>query len=106
MAWSGTISKRVWNTDQSWYYERVFCTERRNKLRVYIRRNAYDSQSYAKGYVYDESSHEWKQIVSIPITQCQCKKVNYVLPASAADFAADDKVITDELLQIVEDKFD
>jgi len=71
-------------------------------LRVDIRRNAYEFQSWARGYVFDHDAKKWNLLVNIPITQCQCLKVNYVKDAGMSDFRDDDEQIVKEMLEILE----
>lgn len=97
-----TISERVWQSDQSWFYDHKFITKAGTRLQVDIRRNAYDHQSWAHGFVFDPGSKKWNLIVSWPITSCHCYKISYVHSAIGLDdFAADNIRMTDEMLAIL-----
>ena len=73
------ISKRVWNSEQSWYFETVvelLSSDRcLKKAKVEIRRNAYDDQSYARAYVLGDD--KWERIVFKPIQLCHAKEISY-----------------------------
>ena len=72
-----TISERCYNQSQSWHYKKVIAIGKLT-FKIYIRRNAYDSQSYAKVYIYDTIASKWNEIVSAPIMECECEKISYV----------------------------
>jgi pyruvate/2-oxoglutarate/acetoin dehydrogenase E1 component len=72
-----TISIRCYNQSQSWHFEKVVAIGKKT-FKVYIIRNAYDFQSYAKVYIYDTKESKWNQIVNAPITECECQKISYV----------------------------
>ena len=71
------ISERFYNSGQrqSWHYERIV-DNGDLKLRVFIKRNAYDSQSYVRGYVLD--GKKWNCIVDRPIEGAACYNVSYL----------------------------
>lgn len=97
-----TISQRVWQSEQSWYYDHKFITAAGTRLQVDIRRNAYDHQSWAHGYVFDPDGKKWNMIVSMPIESCHCYKISYVSKSvSLCDFILDDGKITEEMLAIL-----
>ncbi len=69
------ISEQFYNLHQSWNY--VWIGERGgNKLK--IRRNAYDIQSYLRGYVFDPIQKNWNLLVDHPIMAAACSVVTYV----------------------------
>jgi hypothetical protein len=89
------ISERVYKRSQSWHYERtvnVYVSDWRNgqahKLKVYICRNAYDAQSYATVSRWDGS--QWQNMVSAPITECECMSISYVQAGITAEAFAED----------------
>jgi hypothetical protein len=72
------ISERCYNQDQSWYYERTAKFEAATqsvKLKVSIRRNAYDHQSHAQVYFWN--GQQWNLLVDSPISECECKDIAY-----------------------------
>ena len=71
-----TISERVFNADQSWYFERIILLPNTDKVKINIRRNAYDFQSWAR--VSRWNGEEWKNVVDAPITEFNCHKISYV----------------------------
>lgn len=94
------ISQRCYKQSQSWYYEWTGALKGR-KFKVAIRRNAYDEQSYARGFIYDPGRSEWSLIVNAPITECDCKRISYTQEnVTADDFHNDADKIMDELEKI------
>lgn len=93
------ISERIWNADQSWYFERTVQVGV-VKLKVKIRRNAYNDQSYAR--VERWNGEEWKIVVTAPITECQCQSLSYVTRGvNLADFEKDYTRLLTEAVKIV-----
>jgi hypothetical protein len=70
-----TISESFYDRNQTRCYDWVVQFGR-NKFKVEIRRNAYDFQSYRRGYVFD--STKWNLVVDHPITGAACAVVSYV----------------------------
>ena len=70
------ISEKLYNANQSWCYDSIVKIDE-HKLRVSIRRNAYDSQSYCKISRWDGT--KWHFITSKPIEQCKCSDASYVV---------------------------
>lgn len=97
------ISDRCYLLSQSWYFERVIAyasPTRSFKLKVDIRRNAYDNQSHARVCQWDGT--KWQIVVDAPIAECECKKISYVSPnVKSLDFEADSIRLLKEALQIV-----
>lgn len=98
------ISERCYNQDQSWYFERTVKVKNEfneRSLRVTIRRNAYDNQSYARVDVWDTSKNVWNRVVNAPITECECKRISYVdNHISITVFGTDYSRLLDEALKI------
>ena len=97
------ISQRCYYQDQSWYFERTVSlregTTKSIKLKVSIRRNAYDNQSYARVYMWDGT--KWNQVVNSPITECVCKIISYVnLNITVVHFEDDYTRLLNEALKI------
>jgi DNA polymerase IIIc chi subunit len=57
------ISSRVWNSEQSWHCE-VLEKLAGRKVKLYVRCNSYDFQSYARSYVW--KNDEWSFVHEIP----------------------------------------
>jgi hypothetical protein len=97
------ISERCWKANQSWYYEKViaFASNTRSfKLKVDIRRNAYDDQSHARVYQWDGT--KWQLVVKYPIRDCVCQHLDYTMMNVTADsFSTDTLYLLKEALQIV-----
>lgn len=68
------IQEDFWNAHQSWCYEAI-TDHGGERLRVKIRRNAYDDQSSAICERW--TGDEWKQVVSRPIEHMACTAVSY-----------------------------
>ena len=80
--------------DQDWSLREVY-TQGKFKVRIRIRRNAYDFQSYAVAEVWSESELKWNQVHTIPYSQMKTlAEVTYVDRAtSIARFWADREVL-------------
>jgi hypothetical protein len=70
------IDIRFYNKNQSWYFIRIQEWDG-HKLKASICRNAYDNQSYARCYKFD--GNKWNVVCSIPIQDCKCKAISYVM---------------------------
>ena len=64
---------KLWNSDQSWFFESLWKIEKR-VVRIHIRRNAYNQQSYEQVYLFD--GDKWNLIVNLPISQ-SFEKIHY-----------------------------
>jgi hypothetical protein len=95
-----TISQQLYNLDQSWNYEKVVAVHDRLKLRVEIRRNAYDNQSYVRGHAFDPVHLRWNLLVDKPISTAACKEENYVKKANPSVFEQDAKQVLKELIDL------
>lgn len=82
-----TISKTYSKGQQSHNYQEILSADGK-KLRISIKRDAYDFQSYARVEALGNDEIKWNVIHSIPYTEIKMKK-SYVSQASAADFADD-----------------
>jgi hypothetical protein len=94
-----TIAEQCFEQNQSWMY--IYVGEVDGvRLRVEIRRNAYDAQSYAK---IDKWNGEiWNFVHSMPITSCYCKRISYVMEnVTKEDFQADAMTLISVALDIV-----
>lgn len=70
-----------YNAEQSWFLKQHF-EFKGFKVRVIIKRNAYDEQSSAIAQVLDSSVPKWNTIASIPFSQMKAHG-SYVLKALA-----------------------
>jgi len=97
------ISSQFFNQSQSWNYETIVRSAAL-KLRVHIRRNAYDDQSHIRGFVLDPVALKWNTLVDRPIGSGACSDVSYTSVESKADrpaFERDAAGVLAELLEIV-----
>lgn len=95
------ISQRFFNADQSWHFERIV-KHGKLKMRVDIRRNAYDFQSWVRGYILDPVHMKWNLLVDRPIEGAKCEQANYVRTVeSVAPFEADAASVLKELTDLV-----
>ena len=93
------ISTKVFNESQSWHFVQIVKMGG-HKLRVTIRRNAYDEQSFARAARWD--GVQWHTVVSDPITACVCRTISYVDRAVLASaFAADAERLLAEAFEVV-----
>jgi hypothetical protein len=89
------VSERCWKGCQSWHYELIVkcetdiaVTPRSLKLRVDIKRDAYDFQSYARVHRWDGT--RWQLVNELSINECKCKNVQYFAPEAKAEDFHDD----------------
>lgn len=71
------ISSEFYNAEQSWFFEALW-DFKGEKLRVIIRRNAVDFQSYLIVEIYEPTQRVWNKLTSKPIESAHCKCVSYV----------------------------
>lgn len=95
-----TISQRFYNARQSWIYEQIVAIGPR-RLRILIRRNAYDEQSYLRGYALDPEKLAWNLLVDRPIEGAACKSVSYIDAANQRPFDLDAEDVLKELQAIL-----
>lgn len=69
------ILEQLYNQDQSWNFIKIVEIQS-HKLKIDIRRNAYDNQSHARIERWNGS--EWKLVHHKPIMDCRCAIVSYV----------------------------
>jgi hypothetical protein len=77
------IDERLWHAEQSWNYRAIHrvprAGERHLMVRVDIRRNAYDGQSYLRAEVFGDTDLKWNVVDSLPMDKGRaCYKVVYV----------------------------
>ena len=85
-------SQKVWQSthSSSWYYESLW-TLRGRKIKIYIRRNAYDFQNEARVSILVETKDQWNPLTSLPRTELKCNKISYVdRDVTASAFAEDE----------------
>jgi hypothetical protein len=70
-----TIQHDLFNQGQSWNLVQVVETVTGQKLRVRIRRNAYDEQSYGLAELWN--GQEWSEVIQRPIMSLKCKSACY-----------------------------
>jgi hypothetical protein len=76
---------RAWLGDQSVHFEQHW-TMFDEVLRVSIKRNVHDFQSYAKVEIWSPNNRNWGFLCSIPIQALDCRAVTYVRdPNNPAD---------------------
>lgn len=71
------ISQTLSNENQSWNYESIH-NFMGKKVRIYIRRNAYDIQSFLSAEIFDKKENKWNRLCSIPFKGAACTPVVYV----------------------------
>jgi len=70
------INEHLVMQQQSWFYRWVGKLDNKS-VKVCIKRNAYDTQSYIEGYIM-KNKEEWSKIVWRPINDSAVKTVSYV----------------------------
>lgn len=94
------ISEQLYNQNQSWYFIKIIEIQS-HKIKVDIRRNAYDNQSHATIERWNGS--EWKLVYQKPIMDCKCKVVSYVEKnVEKTLFEADANELIDTAIKILE----
>ena len=82
-------TERVYQGSQDWSYEAIWSGEGEgpypvpHRLRVQIRRNAYDTQSWARCHRWDGT--RWELVASRTIGECASKVVSYVQSRAEVD---------------------
>jgi hypothetical protein len=95
------ISQQFYNSEQSWHFERIV-KHGKLRMRVDIRRNAYDFQSWVRGYIFDPVHMKWNLLVDRPIEGAKCEQASYVRKVeSIAPFQADAESVLKELNELV-----
>jgi hypothetical protein len=57
---------RVWNASQSWYFEALH-EHGDTRIRIRIRRNAYDNQSFLIAEVWSPTTLSWNEATTLPM---------------------------------------
>lgn len=87
------IDDKLWQGSQSWNYRRTM-KYGDNKVKLVVKRDSYDHQSYIVGYVLDPVHLKWNKVATIPfgkdancfiVNAHQTAKPNIVLFALDAD---------------------
>jgi hypothetical protein len=76
------------SVSQSWEWESVWRREEGERvlqIRVRIRRNAYDSQSWRKIEVFDPGNNCWNYLWSLPWAAAHCWPISYAMPRHKVD---------------------
>lgn len=94
-----TISERFYNQSQSWFYERIVDSGS-YRFRVFIRRNAYDEQSFVRGYVFCSNTMQWNLIVDRPIIGAACEVSSYADKGRKELYQQDSDNVLNELISI------
>lgn len=74
------INRNLSNGNQSWNYDEIVevpstTLGNPDKLRVEIRRNSYDDQSFARVSFWTPAG--WSTVAALPIADCRCAAVSY-----------------------------
>jgi len=94
------MTEKVWDANQSWYYQAVHKLYGRT-LRVDIRRNAYDEQSWAKISLFDKETGNWNVIATNP--HMKCLHISYVQKNIKANvFLSDEDILLKEAKMLLE----
>jgi hypothetical protein len=99
------VSERLYESGQSWNYKLIVAVhtfEIAHKLRVSIRRNAYDEQCHCKVSRWD--GDKWHYVTGMPIAEARCEPIVYVLKRSEFDigvFRIDARTLLEEAKAVV-----
>lgn len=69
------ISKICNQTGNYWDFTKIVIISGK-KIKVKIKRDAYDEQSYAKVELW--SNDKWNHVYNVPIVKCHSKNISYV----------------------------
>ena len=95
------LHQDVYRGSQSWCYKAVW-EYGEERLKVDIKRDAYDCQSHARAYVWSRSKQEWSPISDIHISQSEFKSISYVSDnVTAANFERDEEALLDRALTVI-----
>ena len=95
------ISQSFYQQGQSWQMVGIYEQQNGLRLRVHIKRNAYDEQSFAKLEVFSQTEKKWNLVHSKPIQQCACRETSYVLsPEEFERRGHDDMMLVDRDLLV------
>lgn len=81
-----TISKSVYNTNQSWYFDETLNIDGK-KIHFLIRKNAYEFQSGAAAKLWD--GQKWNIVFHIPGEKLKMSRSYVEKNVTETDFAAD-----------------
>jgi len=96
------LTQKVWNAHQSWYYESLILLEDGTKVKVQIRRNAYDFQSFAQVSFFDQTTFKWREVAETPHPQMKCLNISYVQRGiTAKDFEEDEALLLSEARHLI-----
>jgi hypothetical protein len=86
--------RRVWHANQSWNYEAIIDAGYSFPLRVEVRRNAYDEQSFARVSAWGGPEQGWAHIAARAGVELACRVVSYTERDVAPErFAADEAAL-------------
>ena len=100
----------MWNTPYAWCYEALFSYSRyvpykgshSKKIRIRLKRNAFDFQSFGIAEIFNETESRWNEAASIPPPELCCLQVTYVGKATPEDFKQDEEGLLKEVKIILE----
>lgn len=74
------LSEKLYSADQSWIYETLWdLPAKDHRIKVVIRRNAYDSQSYGRAYLFSASESKWNEVAHTSGLKLKCKDASYAM---------------------------
>lgn len=76
------IDPKLYNHDQSWYYETLWELTKGNvlhKVKVEIRRNAYNFQSWGRAYFFSLASMQWNTVAETAGPELKCLDLCYAM---------------------------
>lgn len=101
------MTQKAWHAEQSWYYEALWEASG-EKLRLRIRRNTYDFQSYAIIEIYDPAQRKWNDLAAIPFANMASMAINaYTRPEDfernhlIRNFEADENTLLNEARMVL-----
>ena len=96
------VSELLYNRSQSWYYTYIEKNDY-GKLKVEIRRNAYDEQSYIHGFVFSPKDMQWNLLIDYPLSHFPTiERISYVhMNVQQEPFEIVRQKIVSELLTII-----
>lgn len=97
------LTQKVWNANQSVYYESLWeisCGDTKKKVKIEIRRNTYDFQSWARSSLFD--GNKWNGVALIPCEHMDSLKVNaFCKDVQPSNFSEDEAELLEETKMLI-----
>lgn len=103
------LSQDIFHGNQSWDYQALWIMGDNEssalKLRIRIKRDAYDNQSYRLIEVFDHGNSKWNELWTLPFETANCKPINYAIERERLNtelFELDEEELLKKAIAILE----